>query len=211
MIYLGLLALSGWAAIVPQPNATRLASIRAPYLVSCAANATWLVLWHYEQILPSVVVMLILLASIAVIYARLRATPALSRIESLCVDAPFSLYAGWITTASIANFATWRFEAGTYPFGLMMDEWALVSVALAISIYVGIGVLTRDPIYVGVFAWAALGIALQTLPTPDPVRVVAAAGSAVASALVLALLIERGWALRPAPGGIELRREGASR
>ena len=102
---------------------------------------------------------------------------------------PFSLYLGWITTASIANFATWRFDVGTYPLGLQMDEWALVSVTLAIAIYVGVGVLTRDAIYVGVFAWAALGIAYQTLPTSDPVRVVAAVGSAVAAALVVALLV----------------------
>ncbi len=191
VIYLGLLALSGWAAVVPDQRAARLASIRVPYLVSCTANAGWLVLWHYEQILPSVVVMLVLLASLIVTFTRLRRTPSLSWMEWLCVDAPFSLYLGWITTASIANFATWRFDVGTYPLGLQMDEWALVSVALAIAIYVGVGVLTRDAIYVGVFAWAALGIAYQTLPTSDPVRVVAFVGSAVASALVVALLVAR--------------------
>lgn len=187
VIYAGLLALSTWAAVLPARNAERLASIRIPYLVSCAANACWLVLWHYEQILPSVVVMLALLGSLIVIYARLRRIPAMSRIESFCVDVPFSLYLGWITTASIANFATWRFDVSAYPLGLQMDEWALVSVTLAIAVYVGVGVLTRDAIYVGVLAWAALGITYQTLPTSEPVRIVAGVGSAVAAALVVGL------------------------
>lgn len=211
VIYLGLLGLSVWAAVGPAWSAARLARIRAPYLASCAANASWLVLWHYEQLLPSVVVMLVLLASLVLIYVRLRQTPPPSRAESLSVDVPFSLYLGWITTASIANFATWRFDVGTYPLGLQMNDWALVSVTLAVAIYVGVGVLTRDAIYVGVFAWAALGIAWQTLPTSDPVRVVAAAGSAVASALVVALLVARVREFRSSPGGVQLSAEGTGR
>lgn len=191
VIYTGLLALSIWAAVAPRPNTERLRRIRAPYLVSCAANASWLVLWHYEQVLPSFAVMLVLLASLVVIYMRLREAPARSLGEALCVDAPFSLYIGWITTASIANLATWWFDVGTYPLGLTMDEWALVSVTVAIAVYVGIGVLTRDAIYVGVLAWAALGIALQPLPTSDPVRLVATAGSAIGMALAIALLVAR--------------------
>lgn len=189
VIYAGLLALSTWAALMPARNPARLASIQVPYLLSCAANVCWLALWHYEQILPSVLVMLTLLGSLAVIYARLSRVPAGSLGESLCVDLPFSLYLGWITTASIANFATWRFAVGTYPLGLQMDEWALVSVTLAIAVYVGFGVLTRDAIYVGVLAWAGLGISYQTLPTSEPVRIVAAVGSAVAVALMVGLVV----------------------
>ncbi len=211
VIYLGLLALSTWAAVVPARSAARLARVRVPYLVSCAANASWLVLWHYEQVLPSVVMMLVLLASLVVIYRRLRQTPALSTGEALSVDVPFSLYLGWITTASIANFATWRFDVGTYPLGLTMDEWALVSVTLAIAIYVGVGALTRDAVYVGVFAWAALGITLQPLPTSDPVRVVATVGSAVTSALVVALLIGRVREYRPSSTRTQLSAGGIDR
>ena len=211
LIYTGLLALSVWAAVAPMPNAERLRRIRAPYLVSSTANASWLVLWHYEQVLASVVVMLVLLGSLVVIYTRLREGAPRSMVETLCVDAPFSLYVGWITTASIANFATWRFDVGTYPLGLTMDEWALVSVTLAIAIYVGVGALTRDAVYVGVFAWAALGIAYQTLPTSDPVRVVAAVGSAVTSALVVALLIGRAREYRPRSTRTQLSAGGIDR
>lgn len=191
VIYLGLLVLSAWAAVAPALSAARLTRIRTPYLAGCVANAGWLVLWHYELLLPSVVAMGVLLGSLVVIYVRLRRVPAPSQADSACVDVPFSLYLGWITTAALANFATWRFETGMYPLGLGMDEWALVSVTLAVAVYVGVGVLTRDALYVGVFAWAALGIATQPLPTSDPVRVVAAVGAIIASALVVTLFVVR--------------------
>jgi hypothetical protein len=191
LIYLGLIALSIWAAVSPAHARSRLASIRDPFLVSCAANAGWLVLWHYEQLLVSVVVMLLLLTSLATIYVRLRQSSAQSWTEALCVDVPLSLYLGWITTATIANFATWRTDVGTYPFGLSMDEWALVSVTLAIAIYVAVGVITRDPAYVAVFAWASLGIVYQTLPTSEPVRLLAAVSSAITLVLAVALLAGR--------------------
>jgi translocator protein len=190
-IYLGLIGLSVWAVASPGQSRARLAKIRDPYLVSCAANAGWLALWHYEQLLPSVVIMLLLLTSLVTIYVRLRQMPAQSWTEALSIDVPFSLYLGWITTATIANFATWLFDAGAYPFGLQMDEWALVSVMLATALYVGVGVLTRDPVYVAVFTWASLGIVYQTLPTSEPVRLAAAAACGITGALALALLLLR--------------------
>lgn len=204
VIYVGLLALSVWSAMAPR--STRLSSIRGPYLVSCAANGTWIFLWHYEQVLASVLVMLVLLGSLATLYVRLRRGPAGSPLEWLCVDLPISVYLGWITTASIANFATWLFDVGAYPLGLGMDAWALVSVTLAIAVYVGVGVLTRDAVYVGVFAWASLGIAYQTLPTSEPVRVVAAAGCVIAASLAAVLLVARVWPTR-AGDGANSRRE----
>jgi tryptophan-rich sensory protein len=192
LIYLGLLALSVWALRADGSQAARLERIRGPYLASCAANAAWILVWHYQQVLASLVVMLGLLASLAVVFVRLRQTAPQSIAERVCVDLPFSLYLGWITAATIVNFGAWRFDVGTYPFGLTMDQWALVSVTLATAVYVGVGVLTRDPLYVAVFAWAALGIVYQTLEISQPVRIVAAAACAVAALLTAALTIQKG-------------------
>jgi hypothetical protein len=189
LIYLGLLLLSIWAVRADARRSERLERIRNPYLASCAANATWIFLWHYQQILASLVAMLILLASLAVVFVRLRAAPAQSTAERWCVDLPFSLYLGWITTATIANFGAWRFDVGTYPFGLPMDEWALISVTIATAVYVGMGVLTRDAVYVAVFAWASLGIVYQTLDISQPVRIVAAAACAITALLTLTLAV----------------------
>lgn len=191
LIYLGLISFSIWAIRADPAQSQRIDRVRGPFLVSCAANAAWIFLWHYRHILASLVVMLVLLASLVLVYVRLRSTAARSLPERLCVDLPFSLYLGWITTATIANFGAWCFDVSAYPFNLTMNEWALVSVTLATAVYVGVGTLTRDALYVAVFAWASLGIVYQTLPISEPVRLVATVACAVVSLLMLTLLVDQ--------------------
>lgn len=199
LIYVGLIAFGIYAARAPESVNARLRAIEAPYLVSCVANAVWIFMWHYELIAASFVLMVALLLSLLLVYVRLRRTAPLSRRERWCVDMPFSLYLGWITTATLANLAAWFHDLGVYPFGLAMDEWALLTVVTATGVYASAGVQTRDPVYTAVFAWATLGIVLQTLPISSPVRFAAAAGCAVAL-VVTAVSLVRGW-MTPAPAG----------
>jgi hypothetical protein len=191
LIYLGLIAFSIFAVRATPVQVARVRRIEIPYLVSCVANAIWIFMWHYGFILASLAFMLVLLGSLVVVYIILRATAALSIGERLCVDMPFSLYLGWITTATLANLAAWFYDVKAYPFNLPMDEWAVVTVVVATAIYTAVGVRTRDAIYTAVFAWASLGIVLQTLPTTQAVRLAAAAGCAVAVLVTLTSALQR--------------------
>ena len=191
LIYLGLIALSIWAIRAKGAAADRMNAIRPAFLVSCVANASWIFVWHYRHILASLLVMLVLLASLIVVYVQLRRTRPQSWGERLCVDLPISLYLGWITTATIVNLAAWFYDRGSYPFGFEMNEWAILSVTAATAVFVAVGTRTRDALYVAVFAWASLGIVLQRLPISEPVRLVATAGCAAVTLLVIALLAER--------------------
>jgi hypothetical protein len=110
-------------------------------------------------------------------------------VERVCLDLPFSLYAGWITTAMLANLAALFFDLGVYPFGLARDEWAILTVVTATGIYAAGGVRTGDAVYTAVFAWASLGIVLQTLEISNPVRLAAAAGCAVALVVTAVSLV----------------------
>jgi hypothetical protein len=190
LIYLGLTAFAVFAVRVPPGGAARVRAIEPAYLVSCAANAAWIFMWHYGQILASLVLMLVLLASLIVVYVRLRGAPAATTAERVCVDMPFSLYFGWITTATLANLAAFCFDVKRYPFDLPMDDWAILTVVTATAIYTAMGVRTRDAIYTAVFAWASLGIVLQTLETSHAVRLAAAAGCAVAVVVTLVSLFQ---------------------
>lgn len=178
LIYAGLAAFAVYAA--RSRNTSRHAGIEPAYWLSCIANGLWIFMWHYGRILESFVLMLVILGCLISIYVRLRSTlPPASLAERLCVDAPFSLYFGWITTATLANLAAWFFALKTWPFGLPMDDWALLTVVTATAVYTAMGVRTQDAIYTGVFLWASLGIVLQTIATSEPVRLAAAAGCAV--------------------------------
>lgn len=191
LIYVGLIAFSIFAIRATSVQAARVRRIEIAYIVSCIANAIWIFMWHYGYILASLVLMLALLASLVVIYVRLRRTAALSFGERLCTDMPFSLYLGWITTATLANLAAWFYEAKAYPFNLPMDDWAIITVVFATAIYTAVGVRTRDAIYTAVFAWAAAGIVLQTLPTTQAVRLAAATGCVVAVLVTLTSAVQR--------------------
>lgn len=190
LIYIGLIALSVWAIRARGAAAVRMDRIRPAFIVSCVANASWILVWHYRYVLASLIVMLVLLVSLIVVYAQLRRTRAQSVGERLCVDLPISLYLGWITTATIVNLAAWFYDRGAYPFGFEMNEWAILSVTVATAVFIAVGTRTRDALYVAVFAWASLGIVLQTLPIWDPVRLVATAACAAVSLLVIALIAE---------------------
>ncbi len=193
LIYLGLVAYGVHAAQLAGrasrgANArmlTRLRSIELPYLVSCVANISWIFLWHYRFVGASVIAMLLLLASLVVIYLQLRRQPALPGLQRVLVDGTFSLYLGWITTATFANLGAWFFALGDWPFGTAMDEWAIVTVVLATGIYIAAGMWTADAVYTAVFVWAALGIVYRASGITESVQLAAATGAAAVAAVTV--------------------------
>lgn len=199
LIYLGLIAFS-IRTVAPRGragggvrarSASRWRGIEWPYLVSCAANVGWILLWHDQRVGASVLAMLVLLASLVVIRARLRRQPAGPLLDKVAVDGTFSLYLGWITTAMLANLGTWFHAIGRYPFGISMDQWALVTVVLATAIYVAVGTWTADPVFTAVFVWAALGIVDRSAGITDPVRLAAAAGGSAVAVVTLISVARR--------------------
>lgn len=199
LIYIGLLAFSVWCLLWERRQSRsaagdaatprRAGRLLVPYLFSCAANIAWIFAWHYRLVPLSFAVMLALFLSLAWIYVRLSRSPSSGWRERLAVDAPFSLYFGWITAATIVNLATVLYDLGRWPLGFTMEEWALASVATALAIYASMLALTRDLIYGAVFVWAASGIASDDA-TGEAVRLVAGTG-AVAVAVLLAITVGR--------------------
>jgi len=188
LIYPGLIAF-GIAALRGGPSLqARIADIRIPFMVNAASNALWIFVWHYRQVALSVVVMLVILATLVLIFVRLRRQAPPTLAEFLSVDGPFSLYFGWITAATLVNVGTLCFDWQGYPFSLGMDQWALATVTAATAIYVWMVTLTRDVVYGAVFVWAAVGIFVNPEGVTNPVQVAALSG-AIATTLCIA------WAL----------------
>ena len=185
LIYAGLLAYSVACGFASEQIKTRAQSVLVPYLVSAFANVAWLLAWHYRQVNLSFLFMLVILGSLIRIYTQLRKQARPTLAQRVLVDLPFSLYIGWITTATLANLGAVFFAEQFYPAGLVMDQWALATVVLAVAIYVGVGVFTRDIVYCAVFVWASIGIALKPAGISDPVKLAASAGTAVLSITIL--------------------------
>ncbi len=103
------------------------------FVFSCVANICWLFLWQFEYLIVSVVLMFLLFVSLLMVCLRLgiSKSPVLLR-ERIAVHAPFSVYFGWITIASIANVAAALVSVGWDGFGLSSETWGILVVIIAL-------------------------------------------------------------------------------
>ncbi len=186
-LYAGLMAYSVYQLISSHRYATRLQQIQAPYLLSCAANASWLVLWHYEYFVASLLAMLVLLVSLTLIYRRLQSHPNAGTLERWCVYRVFSAYVAWISVAALIDLSVTldflQFPASGFPAGGVRTlSWAMLMIAIATGVASTVALRRRDPVFVLVFLWALAGIAVRS-EQPEVIAALAWSGFAVVSAL----------------------------
>lgn len=185
VIYLGWIAFIFFQFRGSQKESSRLRRLGYLFAISNVANAAWLFCWHYNQFGLSVLVMLALLGLLIASYLRLNVNRVpVTRLEYWSVDVPFSVYLGWITVATVANITDWLYLVEWNGFGIPAQIWAVIMLAVASLLGLGMAVTRRDVGYLSVLVWAFIGIAVKQ--TPAPVVVVSAW---VAAMLMLGLAI----------------------
>ncbi len=198
LIYAGLIAYAIYQALPAQRLSPRLRSIRIPFLVGSLANIAWIIFWHYQVFLLTLVAMLALLGSLIAIYGRLRigrsSPPA---IERWVVDLPFSIYLGWITVATVANATVLLSYLNWNGFGVSEEVWLALVLAVALVIATVMALTRRDVAYLLVLAWAFAGIGVKHLGV-DVVSTAAWAATGYVLALVVVSVL-RGGHKQPAP------------
>lgn len=191
VIYLTLLAFVVYQALPSQRKDERLASLSVPFKVNCVSNALWLVAWHYDQLVLALLIMLIILATLVIMYRRLLAEASrASHLQHLVLYLPFSLYTSWISVATIANASIIQTAYGWDDAGITAVNWTLLKLAAAGAIGATVVLKTRDAVFVLVTAWGAYGIAAEQTATP------AIAGAATMLAMLALLLAIREAAAR---------------
>jgi len=167
VIYLSLLVFVVYQALPSQRNSARIARISAYFKVNCLANALWIVVWHYDLLALSLLVMFIILATLILIYrSLLEQLDCSSPLQHVVLHLPFSLYTGWITVATIANVSVLQTHHGWDAIGLTAIQWTFVKLAAAGAIGAFAVLRLRDPVFVLVIAWAAYGISVMQSATP---------------------------------------------
>ncbi|MGB0176862.1 MAG: hypothetical protein ACPF9D_06835, partial [Owenweeksia sp.] len=133
----------------------------------------------------SVMVMLILLFSLIQIYRNLGiGIRKVSSGEKYGVHAPFSIYLGWITVATVANITTLLVDWNWGGWGLPFNFWTATVILLATMVGLYILNLNNDIFYTLVLEWAFAGIIYKRhIIDPDPYPVILT--TAVASSLLL--------------------------
>lgn len=157
LIYLGMIAFSIYQAL--PSNAERFRGIRRVYILSCVANCAWLYFWHQEMIVVCLAVILVLLGTLAFINAKLQNTETYA--EFWLAKAPFGLYFGWVTAATILNATI----ALVYLNVQVSDSVAVFLGTVLILIAAALGVIIRwrlrSYFYPLAIAWALTAIAVK--------------------------------------------------
>ena len=191
VIYLTLLIFVVWQALPAQRNNAKIAATSTYFKINCLANALWIVVWHYDLLVLSLVVMITILATLVLIYrALITEIDTASFVEHLVMYLPFSLYVGWISVATIANASVLQTAYGWDDLLLTSVQWTTVKLALAGAIGATIIVKYRDPVFTVAVAWAAFGITAKQSATPT------VAGAATTLSLLLLFLVVKEGASR---------------
>jgi translocator protein len=154
------------------------------FVFSSLMNAFWIVAWHYLWITFSFAIMLLLLFSLILIYLRLRGGRLAGRRVTSFLDfwtlhAPFRLYLGWITAATLANLTILLVHRGFDAISTPGMFWAIGMIFLAMMIGLIILILKRDVVYAVVLLWTFIGILVKRVTSPElviPVIVMASIG-----------------------------------
>ncbi len=161
------------------------------FFVSSLANMAWIFAWHYEKVILSLIIMIILLFSLIKIYLNLNiGREKVTKKIKYLVHLPFSVYLGWITVATIANVTAVLVHLGWNGFGISEVFWTVLVIAVATIITLVILSTRGDIFYSLVIIWAFLGIVIKRLSF-KPVYYTIVIAAIVGMIIILGAIINR--------------------
>ena len=162
------------------------------FILTSVFNIVWLFFWQNELLPISVAVIIAFLASLIAIYLRLNIGKSnVGLKEKLCVHVPFSVYLGWVTIATIANISVTLVSVGWDGFGLSLQTWAILVLAVALILDLAVVATRRDIAYSFVFIWALVGIGVNQAANPSIVLTSEIAVVIIAVVLVITVAFSR--------------------
>lgn len=180
LIYLGMIAFSIYQLL--PANVARFRNIRSFYILSCALNCGWIYMWHNDEIAICLVLIFLLAVSLLLINLYLIRTEGPG--EYWLVKAPFGLYFGWVTAATLVNFAILLVHLKVQ---ISDSAFTWIGVAL-ILLAAALGVIVRvrlvNYLYPLAIAWALAAIGVKQ---SGNTLIVAAAAVGTVACLIAAL------------------------
>lgn len=124
------------------------------------ANAAWIVAWHYGEILVSLGLIVFVLICLILIANEIKYGSLYGK-DFFLIKAPFGIYFGWITVATIANVTSYLVSIGFDGFGIDESVWTIL--ILVVSLLIGVITMRhyKDLAYGAVLLWAYAGIYLK--------------------------------------------------
>ncbi len=125
------------------------------FAVSCVLNALWIVMWHYQKLPLSLLVMAGLLVTLIYINIQIRDLPF------GIIKASFGVYLGWICIATIANVTALLVDINWNGLGISETAWTIIMITTGTILVILTLYRLQNP-FIGLSViWAFLGIYLK--------------------------------------------------
>ena len=129
------------------------------YWATCVLNMLWILAWHYLQIFSSVVIMIAFLMVLIQIFIYTRSlSKEIKLTHRILIVAPFTVYIGWISVATIANISALLVYLQWNGWGIAPENWAVIMIAIAIILAFCYSFFYDTIAAPLVIAWALWGI-----------------------------------------------------
>ena len=161
LIYLGLATYTIAQALPQYRNRPKLRALDLPFALSCICNMLWLIVWHYQYIGLSVVLMLGLLGSLVWSYIRIDRGDRTDKVTPWFVGHTFSIYLGWVCLATVLNLSIWLHTHGWEGTPFDPQVWAVILLAVVCILFLYIALTRHDATIMGVLSWAGIGISIK--------------------------------------------------
>jgi hypothetical protein len=155
LIYLGL-SIYTITQLVTDSAVTK--AITPWFIKANILNGSWIIAWRLELLWLSALILALLLFCLFKIN-RVTTAKRADLASTLSVRAPFAIYFGWVTVATIANISSLLVQLGfSEGFGLSAQAWTVVILVVAALIGSATALANSSPAYSLVLVWAFWGI-----------------------------------------------------
>lgn len=173
LIYVWLIVHAGWGLLKRAEDAGW-DETRWPLIVSLGVGASWLAVALVSPLAAMALILVMLAGALAALFAAPRSGPWL-------LNAPISVYAGWLTAASFVSLAV---NAAGYGIGPDALAWAWIAAVGLVVVAAGVQWrLGRVPGYGLAAAWALVALGVANWPDNAGLALAAWAGAALLAAL----------------------------
>lgn len=130
------------------------------FILSCIANSLWVYAWLNDYIALSLLLMVFLLIALLSIINTINEIRNRSFATRIFFIWPFSIYAGWVTVALIANAAALLTKLEWSAWGISEVAWTVIMITIAALINILVAVKRNLTAFSLAGIWALIAVAV---------------------------------------------------
>jgi hypothetical protein len=134
------------------------------FVASNLLNGSWILAWHYKFVGLSLIIMLALLATLIAAFLVVKSIKATTSSMAIkFISRATSLYLGWISVATVANFSAFLVNIGWNRFGFSEVFWTVAMIIIVLLLTLVMLIKEKDIVFSLVVLWAYLGIVIKRM------------------------------------------------